>query len=798
MFKNNFKIAWRNILRNKGYSALNIGGIAIGLAAFWLIALYVADELSYDRSFSKAERVYRIAQHAKWDGGNMDMALTSPPYATTLKNKFPEVEDAVRIGIEAGDVMHYDNKTIKQDDICYAENSFFKLFDHLFLFGNANTALVRPGSIVITESLAIKLFDDASHAIDKTIEMGSGKYPIKVTGVIQDMPQNSHLQFSGIRSFEKDDLKSENWDDIFLYTYILLKKRTDITSLENKLVPLEKDIAQQMGVSDFQVELQPLTAIHLHSDLDYEIGSNGSIGRVYMFIVIGLLVLLIAVINYMNLSTARSTMRVKEIGIRKVVGSGKKQLIGLFISEALLVTFIAALIAIFLVQLTLPFFNDLAEKDLGLWRFGIINTVGSIIVFTLLTGILSGSYPALFLSRFKMIPSLKGQLGNMHTSVVFRKSLVVVQFVITVCLISGSYIIYRQLQFVSQKDLGFDKDQILISHIDDMRVRNKIPALKEALLQSPFVESAATAGNPIGTNYIGKYGFNFEVNGKIQETAQVATFLYVDEDFLSTNGMQLLQGRNFSKDMPTDKDAAVIINQTQMESLGYSDAIGKRVQYKTGNDSTVYRKVIGVVKDFHSTSLLHKIEPMVMLMPPEDAERDNLYVKIAKGQAVAGIAFVKNTYDKFDPENQADFHFLDDNFNQQYVAEQKQEKLSLVFTVLAFVISCLGLLGLVIFIAAQRKKEIGVRKVLGASISSVTVMLSKDFGKLVAIAALIAFPIAWFAMDRWLQDFAYRIKLEWWMFLLSGGIAVAISLVTVSFQAIKVAMANPVKSLRTE
>jgi len=798
MFKNNLKIAWRNILRNKGYSALNIGGIAIGLAAFWRIALYVADELSYDRSFSKAERVYRIAQHAKWDGGNMDMALTSPPYATTLKNKFPEVEDAVRIGIEAGDVMHYDNKTIKQDDICYAENSFFTLFDHPFLYGNVNTALAQPGSIVITESLAIKLFGDASNAIDKTIEMGSGKYPIKVTGVIQDMPKNSHLQFSGIRSFEKDDLKSENWDDIFLYTYILLKKRTDITSLENKLVKLEKDIAQQMGVSDFQVELQPLTAIHLHSDLDYEIGSNGSIGRVYMFIVIGLLVLLIAVINYMNLSTARSTMRVKEIGIRKVVGSGKKQLIGLFISEALLVTFIAALIAIFLVQLTLPFFNDLAEKDLGLWRFGIINTVGSIIVFTLLTGILSGSYPALFLSRFKMIPSLKGQLGNMHTSVVFRKSLVVVQFVITVCLISGSYIIYRQLQFVSQKDLGFDKDQILISHIDDMRVRNKIPALKEALLQSPFVESAATAGNPIGTNYIGKYGFNFEVNGKIQETAQVATFLYVDEDFLSTNGMQLLQGRNFSKDMPTDKDAAVIINQTQMESIGYSDAIGKRVQYKTGNDSTVYRKVIGVVKDFHSTSLLHKIEPMVMLMPPEDAERDNLYVKIAKGQAVAGIAFVKNTYDKFDPENQADFHFLDDNFNQQYVAEQKQEKLSLVFTVLAFVISCLGLLGLVIFIAAQRKKEIGVRKVLGASISSVTVMLSKDFGKLVAIAALIAFPIAWFAMDRWLQDFAYRIKLEWWMFLLSGGIAVAISLVTVSFQAIKVAMANPVKSLRTE
>ncbi len=798
MFKNYLKIAWRNIKRNKGYSFLNISGIAIGLAAFWMIALYVADEFSYDRSFSNAERIYRVAQHANWEGGNMDIALTSPPYATTFKNDFPEVKDAVRIGVEAGDLIHYENKTIKQDDICYAESSFFKLFDHPFLYGNSDNSLAQPGSIVIAESLALKIFGDASQAINKTIEMGSGKYPIKVTGVIQDMPQNSHLQFSGIRSFEKDDLKSENWDDVFLYTYILLKKRADLKSLENKLVPLEKNLAQQNDFTDFRMELQPLTSIHLHSDLDYELSSNGSVGRVYLFIVIGLLVLLIAVINYMNLSTARSTMRVKEIGIRKVVGSGRKQLIGLFISEALLVTFIAALIACFLVQLTLPFFNELADKDLGLWRFGIVNTVGSIFIFTLLTGILSGSYPALVLSRFKMIPSLKGQLGNMQSSVVFRKSLVVVQFVITVCLISGSYIIYRQMQFVSQKDLGFQKEQILISHIDNMEVRNKIPALKQALLQSPLIEDAATAGNPIGTNYLGKNGFYFEKNGAMQSTAHLANNIYVDEDFLRTNGMQLFQGRNFSSDMPTDKEGAVIINQTLMRSLGFTDAIGKRIQYKTANDSTVNRKVIGVVKDFHSTSLQHKIEPMVLLMPPNEGERDNLYVKIAKGQAVAGIAFIKNTYKKFDPDNKADFHFLDENFNRQYVAEQKQKKLSLIFTVLAFIISCLGLLGLVIFIAAQRKKEIGVRKVLGASITSVTVMLSKDFGKLVAIAALIAFPIAWFAMDRWLQDFAYRIEIKWWMFLTSGGITVIIALITVSFQAIKAASVNPVKSLRTE
>lgn len=798
MFKNYIKIAWRNIKRNKGYSVLNIGGIAIGLAAFWLISLYVADELSYDRSFSKSERIYRIAQHANWEDGSMDMALTAPHYAITFKKDFPEVEDAVRIGIEAGDVMHFETKTLKQDDIWYAENSFFKLFDYPFLYGDATTALTQPGSIVITESLALKLFGDASRAINKVIGFGSGKYPVKVTGVIQDTPQNSHLQFSGIRSFEKDDLKSEDWGDVFLYTYVLLKKNTDIKSLEKKFIPLEKIIAEQMGVIKFRMELQPLTDIHLNSNLDYELSGNGNLSRVYMFIIIGLLVLLIAVINYMNLSTARSTMRVKEIGIRKVVGAGKNHLVSLFISEALLVTCIAALFACFLVQVTLPFFNEIAEKELGLWHFGVMNTVGAILVFTLLIGLLSGSYPAIFLSRFKLIPSLKGQLGTMHTSVIFRKSLVVVQFVIAVCLISGSYIIYRQMQFVSQKDLGFDKEQILISHIDNMKLRSEIPALKEALLKSPFVESAATAGNPIGNDYIGKYGFNFEVNGKIQETEQVATFLYVDEDFLNTNGMQLIQGRNFSKDMPTDKDTAVIINQTQMASLGYLDAIGKRLEYKTGNDSTVYRKVIGVVKDFHSTSLLNKIEPMVMLLPPEDGERDNLYVKIAKGQAAAGIAFVKNTFDTFDPENQADVHFLDDNYNQHYTAVQKQEKLALIFTILAFGISCLGLLGLVIFIAAQRKKEIGVRKVLGASIGAVTVLLSKDFGKLVAIAALIALPIAWFTMDRWLEDFAYRIELKWWMFALSGSITVLIALLTVCFQSIKAASANPIKSLRTE
>jgi len=797
MIKTYFKSAWRSLKFNKIYAAINISGIAIGLAAFWLIALYVADELSYDTSFTNADRICRIVQHASWENGNMNIVPTSPPFATAFKNDFPQVEDAVRIDIEGGGIIHYGEKTIKQDDICFSENSFFKLFDYHFLYGDPGTALSQPQSIVITESLANKLFGDASKAINKTIFFGSDNYPNKVTGVIKDMPQNCHLQFSGIRS-AGDEFKNTDWHNVYLYTYLLLKKGTDIKSLEKRLVPLEKDIANVMHYTSFKIELQPLTSIHLHSNLDYELSNNGSISRVYMFVVIGLLILLIALINYMNLSTARASIRVKEIGIRKVIGSGKKHLVGLFISEALLITFIAAAIGFFLVNLSLPYFNQVAGKNLSLWRFGKITTIGSILIFTILTGMLSGSYPALFLSRLKMIPSLQGQLGNMRSSILFRKSLVVFQFIIAVCLISSSYIIYKQMQFVSNKDLGFNKEQVLSFHIDDMKVRNEIPALKHALLQSPLIEGVAIAGNPIGNNDLGENGFVFEKNGEMEPTAESANKLYIDEDFLKTSGIHLLQGRNFSKEMPTDKDDAVIINETLMQKLGYTNAIGKKMQYNITNDSMSKRVIVGVIKDFNAYSLQHKIEPLVMLMPPNNKERDNLYVKIAKGKAAAGIAFLKNAYSKFDPNNSADFHFLDENFNKQYSAERKEEKLSLAFTILAFSIACLGLLGLVIFITAQRRKEIGVRKVLGATVMSITLLVSKDFGKLVVISTTIAIPFAWFVMNKWLQDFAYRIELKWWMFLLAGCVAILIALITVSFQAIKAAVANPVESLRNE
>lgn len=793
------KTAWRNLRHNKTYSFINIAGIAIGLAAFWLIGLYVGDELSYDRSFTNADRIYRIAQYASWEGGSMNFALNPPPLGPAITEKFPEVEAVVRIDAEGGGVIKFNEQAFKENSILFADKSFFKIFDYTFLSGDATSALSQPNSTVITESLAKKIFGNAAQALNQTIFFDDSE-PAKITGVIKDVPQNSHLQFRGIRSMYVVSNDQNTWQNFYMYNYILLKKGTDVNAFEKKLNAYGmQTIAKDMGITDYRMELQPVSSIHLHSNLQYELSANSSMSRVYIFIAIGILILLIALINYMNLSTARSAVRVKEIGIRKVIGSSRSNLAGLFITEALLVTFIAAFIAVFLVEAGMPFFNKISGKHLNIWRFGTYYTIGFMLVFALLAGVISGSYPALFLSRFKMIPSLKGQLGNMQTSALLRKSLVVFQFVIAVFLISGSFIIYKQMQYVNNKDLGFNKAQVLTFHIDNMKVRNEIPALKNALLQSPLIEDVAVAGNAIGDSYLGGHDFAFEKNGVMQSSSVMAKQLYVDNDFLKTMNIQLLQGRNFSKDMQTDQYGTMLINETLMKQLGYTNAVGKKSEYRINQFSDMSRRnIIGVVKDFHFSSLQHKIEPMVLMLPPAANEQDNLYVKIAKGKIAEGLDYLKSTYAKFDRQNTADFTFLDESFAKQYAAEQKQEQLSFVFTMLAFIIACLGLTGLVMFTVSQRIKEIGIRKVLGASVGSVTMMLGKSFMQLVLIATVIAIPVAWFAMHQWLQDFAYRIEIKWWMFLIPGLIAICIALITVCTQAVKAALANPVNALRSE
>ncbi|HRP54593.1 ABC transporter permease [Agriterribacter sp.] len=798
MFRNHLTTALRTIRRNKIFSGINILGLALGLAAFWLIVLYIADELSYDRYNANAERIVRVAQHARWSDNNIHVALTSAPFAPALKTAFPEIEDAVRINTEGGGIITYGDKSIKQGDIVFADKSLLYIFSYNFLYGNAASALSHPNSVVLTNSLAIKLFGNAEKAFNQTIYFDKN-FPATVTAVIKDIPDNSHLRFSAVRPFPAED--ADNWQNFSIYTYLLLKKGADHTELEKKLPAFAAGTIQKiMGITDYKMELQPLTSIHLHSNLGYELSTNGNINRVYIFAAIAMLILIIAMINYMNLTTALSASRIKEIGVRKAIGSGKRSIAGMFITEAVLVTCIAALIATFIVSLTLPLFNELTAKELPANRFGILNTILCLITFSLLTGFINGIYPSLFLARFKPVPALKGELGRQSGSILFRKSLLVFQFVITVVMIAGAVIIYQQLQYALHTNLGFNKDEVLTFHIDDKKVRDQVPALKSQLLQSPLIKSVAAAGNPIGNNNLGGNGYKYEENnGAASDHTKIAQELMVDADFVNTMEIKLIEGRNFSDAMPADQSGSVLVNETLVRELGWKEPVGKQILKASDDDgNTAPKKVIGVIKDFHTYSLQHKIEPLVMVMPPAASDEDNLYVRIAKGKIPQGLAYIDKVYRRFDKTNQATYSFLDQNFAKQYKAEEKQGQIALLFSILAVFIACLGLFGLATFSASQRIKEIGIRKVLGASVAGIVILLSKDFLKLVLIALCIAVPIAWYAMNKWLEDFAYRIELGGSVFIIAGITALAIALLTVSFQAIKAAVANPVKSLRTE
>ncbi|MHA4806713.1 ABC transporter permease [Flavitalea flava] len=802
MLINYCRIAFRNLKKHKVFSFINITGLAVGIAIFWMMALYIANELSYDRSFENADRIFRVVQYGSWPTGSFQLAPTAPPLAPALLHDFSEVEAATRIDAEGGGTLIFQEKKLKVDDILFADPSLFTLFRYPFLYGDPHEALAKPQSIVLTQSLAEKLFGRAELALDKTIQFQNGG-PVLVTGVIRDIPQNSHLSFSALCSMPHD--LPDTWNNSYVYTYLLLHKGADANKLAAKFPAFyERHFKDELkkaqgGKMEYRMELQSLPSIHLHSNLGYEIGRNGDIRYIILFSSVALLVLLIALINYVNLATARSSIRVKEVGIRKVVGSGRKQLILLFLSESVLFTLFAVVIAGLLSDLILSYFNQLSGKMLTLWQFGTGKTMGILAVFTLITGVAGGIYPALFLSRFRTIPALKGQQGNLSFNVFFRKSLVTFQFVITIMLIASCCVIYQQLHYVLNRDLGFNKDQVLSFHISDHAVRSRVETLKVRLLQNPLIEAAAAASNPIGDNNIGSNTFNFEENGQIAIFPRMVQAFMIDADYLHTLQIKLLKGRGFSTDRPADKTGSVLVNETLVKELGWADPIGKRVQSNgEKQEDRSESLVIGVVKDFNIYSLQHRIEPLVLKMPPVTNEEDNLYVRVNRTNVPAAIKYIEETYRQFDAQNPFAYHFLDQNFAAQYEAEKKQGSILFIFAALAIFIACLGLFGLVTFTAEQRTKEIGVRKVLGASLMSIVRLLSKDLVKLVAIAVLVATPLAWLVMHKWLESFAYRVSIGLGVFLLAGVLAILIAVITISVQAIRAALANPIQALRNE
>jgi putative ABC transport system permease protein len=808
MLKNYLKISFRNLKRDKIYSFINIFGLAVGIACCLLILLYVQNELGYDKFHKNADQIYRINTHIKFGSKEMDVPLTADIMGPTLKKDYPQVEDYTRIYTFNG------NKQIKnknmyniESSIAYVDSSFFKVFTFPALYGNTLTALDEPNSVVITSSMAKKYFGNTD-VVGKTLDTkDDGGKLYKITAVIKDMPHNSHLRFDFIFPMSNLNYKWGNYTSFNFYTYLLLKKGTNYKEFEKKfdeyndryVFPYAIKFLHLKSKDDFKKtgnkiehSLTPLTDIHLYSNLMYEPSPSGNIEYVYILSAVALFILLIACINFMNLTTARSANRAREVGIRKVLGTERKNLITQFLLETILNVFFSVLVSLFIVYDVLPLFNHLTGKELPFAELFSIYILPLLILLPFLVGFMAGIYPAFYLSKFNPVEILKIKLHSGAKGGGLRNTLVVFQFVISIVLIICTIVIYKQLQYIQNKSLGYQKNQVLI--IDDFySLGNNAQAFKDEMLRFPGVTSATITGFlPIPSNRNNTSFFKDATmdpkNGFIMQK------WIVDYDYIKTMGMQIIKGRNFSRDFGTDT-SAIILNETAAKILGYKNPLDKNIYTIEMEGKPAVYHIIGIIKNFNFESLKQEIGPLGMKIG-NNTSMCSFKINVANVSNI--IKQAENKWKALVPEMPFNYRFMDDAFNDMYQNEQRFGTTALVFSIITILVACLGLFGLAAFLAEQRTKEIGIRKVLGASTSSLLFMLSKEFLKWVLIANIIAWPLAYYFMNGWLQDFAYRINLSLGVFVLSGVIALIIALVTVSFQAIKAAIANPVKSLRYE
>ena len=807
MIKNYLKIAIRNLWKNKGFSAINIFGLATGIAVCLLIMLFVIDELSYDKFNIKADRIYRVDGDIKFGGTHFILVVAPDPMGPTLKKDYPQVEEYVRFRDNGGFRVKKGNENVQENKVIYADSSLFDVFTLPMIAGDPKTALTDPKSLVITETIAKKYFN-STDIVGKTLVVNdTGNY--KISGVIKNIPTQSHFNFDFFVSMSTiDESRKNNWLSNNFNTYILLKEDADAKALEaqletvtNKYVGEQAQQYLNMSMKEFKkmgnfdnYSLTPLTKIHLHSDKVAELGANGNLQYVYIFSAIGIFILLIACVNFMNLSTAHSSSRAKEVGVRKVLGSMKQSLVSQFLTESILISFIALLFAVAFAALLLPYFNQLAGKqiELGLLSKGWL--IPSLLLLVLIVGLLAGSYPAFYLSAFQPISVLKGKLTAGFKSGWLRNSLVIFQFAISIILIIGTVVIYNQLQFIRNKELGFNREHVLVIK-NTYSLGDQAKSFKNELQNISGVQEVTMTGWLPTGDYRSDSPLYPDATLD-QKTAVSMQNWYVDEKYIPTLQMQIAKGRNFSSQMLTDS-SAIIINEAAAKLLNFTDPINKTLYYITSlkNKTVKEYHIVGVVKDFNFNSLRQTISPLALFY---GEEKGSVAMRIKTDNISPLIAQVENKWKSMVPGQPFNYSFMDDDFNKIYSSDQRVGKIAMTFSILAILIACLGLFGLVTYAAEQRTKEIGIRKVLGATVTNIVGMLSKDFLKLVMVAALIAFPVAWWAMSKWLQDFAYRINISWWIFIIAGVITLLIALVTVSFKAIKAAITNPVKSLRTE
>jgi putative ABC transport system permease protein len=793
MLKNYLKIALRNLIKFKSYSIINILGLSIGMACCILILLYVQNEMSFDRHHKNAPLIYKLLLERKSAEKISMETPTPPPLAPALINDYPQIVHSVRFLNTDNPIplLRYGDKGYYEKRFFFVDPDVFEVFTIPFLQGDPRTALLKPNTVVITEETAQKYFGVIS-PLGKTLTF-SNHISLEVTGVMQNSPSNSTLQFDFLSSFStlygwlgKEFM--DNWQNNMCQTYVLLSEKSSAETLSQQLPGfINKYLGKASSIK--KIHLQPLNRIHLFSNQDYQLTSEGDINYIYLLTGVAIFILLIACINFMNLTTARYVRRSNEVGIRKLVGATKKQLVKQFMGESLFLIVISLFIATTIVELSLPFLNAILGRTLEINYFQDWDLMSGPIVIILVVGFLSSSYPAFFLSSLKPIHAFKGRMKTISSKVLFRKILVVVQFTLTITLIIGTLVVSNQLDFMQNKRLGFDGDQVIVVPIRNENLRQNPEPLKSRLLEQNGILNVGAAallpGGPVGKT-------RYQVQ-EISETGSMS-MLWVDQDFVRTLNIEMVAGRDFSKDFAKDASDAFIINEEAVKRLGWktpADAIGKSFEL-VGSKKGI---IIGVVKDFHLTSLHLKIEPVVLHIWPW---LNYILVRIDVNQLPGVISDIKKIYEKFDPKNPFEFSFLNDNFGRFYQSERQLRKISGYSTSLAIFIACLGLFGLVSFSIQQKTKEIGIRKALGSSVMGITILLLRGFLELVLFANIIAWPIAYYFMSKWLRDFAYRIDLNIWFFVISAALAFVIALFSIAIQAIKAARANPIEALRYE
>jgi len=806
MFRNYLKIAIRNLLKYRFISFINLSGLTIGLTCCLLITIYILNELSFDKYNTNAKNIYRVTRTFYDNKGSVafNFCTISPPFGYYFPTDFPEIKKMTRLLDNGTTPLKYKDKIFNEKSIFFADENLFDVFTVNVIKGNPKKALTDPFSVMLTEETAKKYFGDED-PVNKTIRFNN-QFDVKVTGIYKAFPANAHLHPGMLLSFNtlKDSTVygernlQTNWGNNSFYTYLLMPDNFSPDRMIRQFPSFidRRMIGQYSGQASkgTSLGLQKLSDIHLYSHTDSEAEPNGDISRVYIFSAIALFILLIACINYMNLSTARSALRAREIGIRKVIGAERKELIAQFLGESVLVCFAATLLAFCLCYLALPWLNRISGQELSLNLLLKWQIILPLLLTPFVVGILSGLYPALFMSSFQPVKTLKGLFKARGGSISFRKVLVVAQFAISIILIITTAIVFQQLGYMQNKSLGFDKERV-ITMANSPEVNKQYDAFRTELLQNAAFKNVTRSSRIPTGRLLDNMGASTYAGDSAQAVKTALKFVSVDPDFISTFGIALKSGRFFSRDYGTDT-ASFVLNESSAKAIGWSnqEAVGK--EFKYGNQKG---HIIGVINDFHFESMHQAIGPMIFcLFPPSFFYFNNVSIKIAGNDITSALNYFEKTWKKYFPETPADYTFLDQNFDKLYQAEQKQATLFTVFACIAIFIACLGLFGLSAFAITQRIKEIGIRKVLGANVQGIVVLLSREFLLLVLFAAPIAFVVAWIAMNNWLRDFAYRVSIHWWVFIIAGILAALIAFVTVSFQAVRAAVANPVKSLRTE